>query len=131
MRSIGVDTPSRHSVLNLFSCDATDENERSPPDGVILDPYLIQQDGFYEIFDATAGSNTTNLLLHQAEAPPKDQVWVQNRTGKTEEIVYQSQLFQLAPTSIQEFSVHEGVPVILYVRNCINMDEQTVCEVTC
>ena len=125
MRSVGVILPRETAVLNLFNCDAAGPEEQI---GCYWDPYLVQQDGFYEIFDSAEISGTEILFLREAGAPPRNQVWIQNRTGLPEEIVFQNETFLLAPTSVQEFSVQDGAPVILYVRSCITMDEQTACE---
>lgn len=124
-RSQGVELPRASTVLNLFNCpaDLPDDTE-----GCFWDPYLIQQDGFYEIYEATGNTAQTRLMLREAGAPPTGQVWVQNRTGQTESLVYKDEVYELPPTTVLEFPVSTGVPTILYVRNCLTVDNQSACE---
>lgn len=123
--SQGLDLPRSSNVLNLFSCDAA-LAESTP--GCFWDPYIIRLDGFYEIY-ATAGEGSAEkLLLQEVGAPPGDQVWLQNRTGRTESVVFKNEVYELPPTNVVDFPVSTGVPAILYVRNCISVDSQSVCE---
>jgi hypothetical protein len=89
---------------------------------------LLQQDGFYEIYNAASGDDQPKLMLREAGAPPTGQVWVQNRTGKTESIVFKEDVYEIQPTSVLEFPVATGVPAILYVRSCLSIDNQSACE---
>jgi hypothetical protein len=124
-RSIGIKLPRPTSVLNLFNCagDLADDTQ-----GCYWDPYLIQQNGFYEIFDAAAAGAQAKLMLREAGAPPTGQVWVQNRTGQSESVVFKDSVYDIQPTAVQEFPVATGVPAILYVRNCLTVDGQSACE---
>jgi len=67
-------------------------------------------------------------MLREAGAPPTGQVWVQNRTGQSESVVFKDAVYQIQPTAVQEFPVSTGVPAILYVRNCLTIDGQSACE---
>ena len=123
----GLRLPRPTSVLNLYTCDAAISEAEAP---CFWDPYLIQQDGLYDIFDAVTQAGQTKLLLREAGAPPTDQVWVQNRTGRTEAIVFRSEVVDLPATTLREFAVPVGSPAILYVRHCLALDGQSVCEWT-
>lgn len=125
--SQGLALPRPSSVINLFNCDAG-LAESTP--GCFWDPYVIRLDGFYEIYETTGDSNAMKLLLQEVGAPPNDQVWLQNRTGRTESVVFKSETYELPSTNVIEFAVATGVPAILYVRNCISVDSQSVCEWT-
>src|SRR4029079_6312559 len=124
-RSSGIKLPRPTSVLNLFNCagDLADDTQ-----GCFWDPYLIQQNGFYEIYDAATAGAPAKLMLREAGAPPTGQVWVQNRTGQSESVVFKDSVYQIQPTAVQEFPVATGVPAILYVRNCLTIDGQSACE---
>ena len=113
------------TVLNLYNCPAATPESQA---GCFWDPYLIQQDGFYELYSPDDAADATKILLREAGAPPTNQVWVQNRTGNTESIVFHSDIFEMPPTTVLEFPVATGVPAILYVRNCLALDGQQVCE---
>ena len=129
-RSQGLELPRPSTVLNLFNCDADTPETQA---GCFWDPYLIQQDGFFEIYDspdtvASSSASGVKLLLRQAGTPPADQVWVQNRTAQLETLVYRGEVFEIEPTAILEFPVETGVVAILYVRHCLTLDGQSVCE---
>jgi hypothetical protein len=123
--SRGIDIPRASSVLNLFNCPAS--TPESTP-GCFWDPYLVEQDGFYEIYPSPATGSVTTLLLRAAGSPPTNQVWVQNRTEETETLVFRGEVQEIAPAAVVEFSVPTGVPAILYVRSCITLNGQSVCE---
>lgn len=124
-RSQGLKLPRASTVLNLFNCDGSVSEDTA---GCFWDPYLIQQDGFYEIFNAAAENENATLMLREAGAPPTGQVWVQNRTGQTESVVFREEVHDIAPTSVLELPVATGVPAILYVRSCLSVDNQLACE---
>ncbi len=123
----GVRLPRATSVLNLYTCDAAVAETNA---ACFWDPYLVQQDGLYDIFDAVTQAGQTKLLLREAGAPPTDQVWVQNRTGRTEAVVFRSEVIDLPATTLHEFPVSVGAPAILYVRHCLSLNGQSVCEWT-
>jgi hypothetical protein len=112
-------------VLNLFNCPG---NVAVDTAGCFWDPYLIQQDGFYEIYDSPASDAQTKVLLREAGAPPTGQVMVQNRTEQTESVVFKEEVIEIQPTMVHEFPVETGIPAILYVRSCITIDNQSACE---
>jgi hypothetical protein len=124
-RSVGISLPRASSVLNLFNCDATLPESQ---EGCFWDPYLVTQDGFFEIYSAPDAASAARLLLREAGSPPTDQVWVQNRTSQTEQVVYKDTVIDLPPATVREFEVATGVPAILYVRSCLTLDGQSVCE---
>jgi hypothetical protein len=123
--SQGIALPRATTVLNLFNCagDLADNTA-----GCFWDPYLIQQDGFYEIYNSAEAGAEPTLMLREAGAPPTGQVWVQNRTDQTESVVFRDTVYELEPTAVLEFPVAAGVPAILYVRNCLTIDSQSACE---
>lgn len=124
-RSLGIELPRSSTVLNLFNCNGDLAVDTA---GCFWDPYLIQQDGFYEIYNEAAISAAPKLMLREAGAPPTGQVWVQNRTGQVESIVFKEEVYEILPTLVQEFPVSAGVPTILYVRSCLTIDNQSACE---
>lgn len=125
LRSFGLELPRENSVLNLFNCDAdTPQTE----EGCFWDPYLIRADGFYEIFNDAPETEDVRLVLEEAGAPPTDQVWVQNRTGQREVLVYNGETYELAPSAVVEFDVGDSPVVTFYRRSCLSLDGQTVCE---
>jgi hypothetical protein len=128
-RSQGLQLPRATTVLNLFNCDG--EMAVDTP-GCFWDPYLIQLDGFYEIYDAATDAESeageVTLLLRAAGTPPTGQVWVQNRTGQTESVVFRDEVHEILPTAVLELPVAAGVPAILYVRSCLTVDNQSACE---
>lgn len=125
LRSQGLALPRETGVLNLFNCDArTPETQ----DGCYWDPYLLNRDGFYEIVSGQVAGKAVSLVLQEAGAPPVNQIWVQNRSSTQEIIFYNDQQYELLPASLQEFSGQPGVPVTLYLRSCLELNERTVCE---
>ena len=123
--SAGVDLPRITAVLSLCSCDALTPEAQ---EGCYWDPYLLQRDGFYEIFDESTIEGLPSLMLRDADTPPENQVWLHNRTGQRESVVFRDTVYELAPASVLEFDVEPGAPVILYVRSCARLGEQEVCE---
>jgi hypothetical protein len=124
-RSQGLQLPRASTVLNLFNCDGALPVDTA---GCYWDPYLLQQEGFYEIYDASVGAENVQLLLREAGTPPSGLVWVQNRTEKVEQVVFREDVFEIQPTTVAEFPVATGVPAILYVRSCLSIDNQSACE---
>ena len=123
--SAGLDLARDTAVLNLFTCDAATPETQ---DNCYWDPYLLQRDGFYEVFDESAVVGLPILTLRDAGAPPGDQVWIHNRTGITESVVFRDIVHTVAPGAVQEFDVEVGAPVILYVRSCGSVDDEEACE---
>jgi len=125
LRSFGVNLPRSTGVLNLYNCAAdTPQTE----EGCFWDPYLIQAEGFYEIFNTEAEGEPLRLVLEEAGTPPTDQVWIQNRTGQAEVIIYNDTTVELAPSAVHEFEVGEAPIVTFYRRSCLSMNGETVCE---
>jgi len=123
--SAGLDLARDTAVLNLFTCDAeTPETQ----DNCYWDPYLLQRDGFYEVYDESIVVGLPTLTLRDAVTPPGNQVWIHNRTGITESVVFRDVVYPVAPGAVQEFDVEVGAPVILYVRSCGSVDDEEVCE---
>ena len=124
-RSQGIELPRPSTVLNLFNCPADVPVDTA---GCFWDPYLLQQNGFYEIYDAESTTSQPKLMLRAAGAPPTEQVWIQNRTGQTESIVFKEAVHEIEPTTVLELPVEASVPAIVYVRSCLTIDEQSACE---
>lgn len=123
-RSMGLDLPRPTAVLNLFNCDANAQNQA----GCFWDPYLVTQNGFYEIVTGQDSGALVSLSLREASAPPKDQIWVQNRTGRREEIYYIDQMFDLAPSTVKEFTLPADGVGVFYLRTCVTANNENVCE---
>lgn len=123
--STELEVPRVTAVLNLFSCDASAPDNQS---GCYWDPYIVEQDGFYELVDESSVVGLPSLILRNANQPPEDQVWIHNRTGITESVVLRDTVYDIPPGAVQEFGVEVGAPVILYVRSCGELQENQVCE---
>jgi uncharacterized protein YraI len=121
LRSIGLTLPRVTAVLNLFNCDA---NLPETQEGCFWDPYLLDREQFYEVIN---GQGAT-LALQAAGTPPGNQIWLQNRTGKREQIFYEGTTYELPPAGVQELTTEPDTPAILYLRSCLEADERTVCE---
>ena len=124
-RSRGMQLPRATTVLNLFNCAGELATDTA---GCFWDPYLVEQDGFYEIYNSSTDAAQIKLMLREAGAPPTGQVYVQNRTEQTESVVFKETVYEIEPTSVVEFPVATGVPAILYVRSCLTIDNQSACE---
>ena len=125
LRSLGIELLRETSVVNLYSCDADTPQTQ---EGCYWDPYLITQNGFYEVFNAAAEGLPIRLKLEEAGAPPQDKIWLQNRTGQRETIVFNGQTIEIPPSSVQELDVQNSEVATIYRRSCISLDAQTVCE---
>jgi len=125
LRSIGLQLPRPTAVLNLFNCDSS---KTEADTGCFWDPYLLKQDGFYEVVAGADAGAAANLILREAGAPPADQIWVQNRTGQSESIIVNNQVVEIPPASVQEFNIAGEGPVIVHLRNCMTQGGQTACE---
>lgn len=125
LRSLGIDLPRSNSVLNLYSCDADSPESQ---DACFWDPFLINADGFYEVFNDAPEGSEMRLILETAGTPPTDQVWIQNRTGEREVVVYDGETYELAPSAVMEFDVGDSPVVTFYRRSCLAMDGRSVCE---
>ncbi|MBV7335678.1 hypothetical protein KFU94_47020 [Chloroflexi bacterium TSY] len=125
LRSLGIQLLRDNSVINLYSCDAdtpqTDSN-------CFWDPYLVNQDGFYEVFNDAPENFPLRLVIEEAGAPPDNQIWVQNRMTTREPIVYNNTVYELGPSAVQEFLVDSSPVIQFFLRSCISIDETTVCE---
>lgn len=124
-RSQGIDLPRASTVLNLFNCAAEVSDSTA---GCFWDPYLLQQDGFYEVHDASGGTAPAKLMLREAGAPPNAQIWIQNRTGQSESVVFKEEVHEIQPATVLELPVEEDIATILYVRSCLTIDDQSACE---
>lgn len=124
-RSQGIDLPRTSTVINLFNCPAEVDDSTA---GCFWDPYLLQQDGFYEIYDSSSGTTQAKLMLREAGAPPTAQVWIQNRTGQSESVVFKEEVYEILPATVLEIPVEAGLPAIIYVRSCLSIDNQSACE---
>jgi uncharacterized protein YgiM (DUF1202 family) len=125
LRAIGLPLPRATAVLNLFNCDARQSESDA---GCFWDPYLLKQDGFYEVVTGAETGALVSLILREAGAPPANQIWVQNRTGARESIIVNSEIVEIAPASVQQFTVTGEGPVVVHLRNCITQGAQTACE---
>ena len=124
-RSIGLDLPRVSAVLNLYNCDAATPETQA---GCYWDPYLLQREGFYEIITGAEGGEAVSLMLREAGAPEGDEIWIQNRTGRVETVVYRSETFELTPASVQEFTVGADEMPTFFLRSCVEADDEIVCE---
>lgn len=127
-RGLTLERPT--AVLNLFNCDATLGETQ---EGCFWDPYLLNRDGFYEIVAGRDAGALVSLVLREAGAPPAGQISIQNRSGRTEEVYFGTQMYEVAGGTIQDFAVEEGVEPVFYLRTCITgagAGEAPVCEWT-
>jgi len=121
LRSVGVELPRATAVLNLYNCDA------STPEGedCYWDPYPLKRDGFYEVISEIG----TNLSLREAGEPPADRIWVQNRAGERETVFYNNEVYELPPSSVQEFIADPNSPtVLIHLRSCVTVQDKRSCE---
>lgn len=125
LRSQGLALPRDTAVLNLFNCDTSASQNQT---GCFWDPYLLNRDGFYEVVSGQEAGKTVGLVLQEVGAPPVNQIWVQNRIGTQELVFYDSEEYTLAPSAVQEFVGQPELPITLYVRSCLEVQERTVCE---
>jgi hypothetical protein len=125
LRSQGLALPRETAVLNLFNCDTSATQTQSD---CFWDPYLVNRDGFYEVISGQEAGKTVGLVLQEVGAPPVNQIWVQNRIGTQELVFHDSQEYTLAPSAVQEFAGQADVPVTLYVRSCLEVQDRKVCE---
>jgi hypothetical protein len=125
LRSQGLALPRETAVLNLFNCDTSATQTQA---GCFWDPYLLNRDGFYEIVSGQEAGRTVGLVLQEAGTPPVNQIWVQNRIGTQELVYHDNQEYALAPSVVQEFVGQAEVPVTLYVRSCLEVQDRKVCE---
>ena len=124
-RSLGVQLPRVTAVLNLYNCEA---NRPETTQGCYWDPYLLDQNGFYEIIPGFDDNKPVSLSLRPAGSPPADQVWIQNRTGKRSAIVYNNQVIELPPSSVREFTTTVDAPTVFHLSSCLTVAGRTVCE---
>ena len=125
LRASGLPLPRPTAVLNLFNCDARQSETET---GCFWDPYLLKQDGFYEVVNGADSGALVNLILREAGAPPANQIWVQNRTGEREAIMINNQVTEIAPASVEQFTLDGTDQVVVHLRNCITQGVQTACE---
>ncbi len=124
-RSLGVQLPRVTAVLNLYNCEA---NTPETTQGCYWDPYLLDQNGFYEIVPGFDDNKPVSLSLRPAGSPPADQVWIQNRTGKRSAVVYNNQVIELPPSSVREFTTTVDAPTVFHLSSCLTVAGRTVCE---
>lgn len=127
LRSAGLMLVRPTSVLNLYNCDAQAGDQQ---EGCFWDPYLLRKDAFYEVVSGRDAGALVSLVLREAGAPPANQVWIQNRTGRAEDVYYGTQMRPIAPASVEEFAVDSGGVGVFYLRTCVDNDDQPVCEWT-
>jgi hypothetical protein len=124
LRSTGLSLLRPTAVLNLYNCDAAAADQV----GCFWDPYLLQRDGFYEIVAGEDAGAPTTLTLRAAGAPPADQIWIQNRVGRSEQIYFGDQMHDLPAATVSEFTLKPGEEGPFYLRSCILSDREPVCE---
>ena len=127
LRSLGLLLPRESAVLNLFNCAST--RDSSDP-ACFWDPYLLKQEGFYEVIGGGEAGRPVDVALREAGNPPANQIWVQNRSGTVESIIIGDDVVELAPSGVREFVVETEGPVIIQLRECIQQGDQSVCEWT-
>ena len=125
LRASGLPLPRPTAVLNLFNCDARQSETET---GCFWDPYLLKQDGFYEVVNGADNGALVSLILREAGAPPANQIWIQNRTGEREAIMINNQVTEIAPASVEQFTLDGTDQVVVHMRNCITQGVQTACE---
>ncbi len=127
-RATSVTLPRAVAGLALFNCPA---DSARPAGECFWDPYPVRRDGFYEIVDAAEEDAPIALVLKDAAPPPKDRVWIQNRTGHPERLLQGEVLHTVDNGSILELLLEPGGPPErsrVYLRHCIALGEERVCE---
>jgi hypothetical protein len=126
LRSAGLALSRPSNVLNLYNCDATAGVAQQ---GCYWDPYLLERDGFYEIVAGKDAGALQSLILREAGAPPENQVWIQNRAGRDEEVYFGTQMRDLPLGAVEQFGVEAGGVGVFYLRTCVTtQDGASVCE---
>ncbi len=125
LRSLGIEVPRGTAVLNLFNCDA---REAETVAGCFWDPYLLTQNGFYEVITGEEAGKNVTLFLQEAGAPPTDQIWIQNRTGEREKIIVDGNEIEMPPSTVQSIAGQAGISLIVHLRNCVIKGDQQICE---
>jgi uncharacterized protein YgiM (DUF1202 family) len=136
LRSAGVAPLRNLAALVLYNCGVAD---RAADPDCSWDPYLVRQDGFYEIVNNAERSAPVSLLLQDAGAPPTGQIWIQNRTGHGEHILHNDELYELDNAHTLELTLDEisddsranganGQIGAIYLRRCLGIALRSVCE---
>lgn len=129
-RSMGLSLPRVTAVANLFNCAADAADADAAEEECFWDPYLLNREGFYEIVVNQEAAGPANLVLQPAGSPPSDQIWIQNRTGNVETVVYSSEAYEIAPGGVTEFSVEDDERPIFFLRACVAAGSNRACEWT-
>jgi len=122
-RSLGVVLPRATSILALYNCEAGGAGE-----ACFWDPYLLQSEGFYEIVNGAAAGRPVRLILRSAIPPPSDQVWIHNRTGHQEAVIYGDAIYEIPAGAVEEITIRGQEIPIFYLRHCLTLRGETVCE---
>jgi len=124
LRSLSVLVRRDNIVLNLYNCEAQTGGENT---ACFWDPYLVREDGFYEVIDRAATGGPVSLFLQDAAAPPGDQIWLHNRTGQAIFVHYSGATYRLSVGSTVEVPLVDGGRTI-YVDHCLELSGKSVCE---
>lgn len=124
LRSLSIPVRRDNTVLNLYNCEAQTGSDNS---ACFWDPYLVRQDGFYEVVDHAVAGGAVSLLLRDAAAPPGDQIWLHNRTGQDTAVHYAGATYRLAPGATVEVGLLDGENTV-YVQHCLELAGDSACE---
>ena len=140
-RSVGVTYQRALVPLVLYSCRSDIVNVASI---CSWDPYLVRQNGFYEITHRATPDSPSNVRLQEASTPPAGQAWIQNRTGHREVLLFQDVLYEVENTHMLELTLNtdslstaQGSDInsdtnsdtnIAYLRRCLGLGLESVCE---
>ncbi len=124
LRSLSIPVRRDNTVLNLYNCEAKTGADNTD---CFWDPYLMRQDGFYEVIDQAATGAPVSLLLRDAAAPPGDQIWLHNRTGRETAIHYAGATYRLSPGATVEVVLLADESAV-YVQHCLELAGASVCE---
>jgi hypothetical protein len=125
-RATGTSLRRSPGVLNLYNCQADQPDETG--ERCFWDPYPLRENGFYEIVDGAEEGEPVTLLLKEAVPPPEDQIWIQNRTGHVEQMVFLDDLLQIRNSSVQELTLDKIEEPVIHLRHCLSLAGDTVCE---
>lgn len=125
LRSFAIRLPRPAAVLSLYNCEG---DALAPAEDCFWDPYLIRQDGFYEVYNGAALNQPVQLRLQEASAPPMDQVWVHNRTGREQRVYYGGQETILAPAAVQEIAITSQEDPVFFLSSCVVLGQDAACE---
>ncbi len=66
--------------------------------------------------------------MRRAGSPTASEIWIQNRTGKAETVVYRNTVYQLPAAAVQEFALDADEIPTFFLRSCVSIGDSGACE---